>query len=415
MTRLTALSRSPVVHWTGRIRHLDVSSPVLTTRSAHAAALFVSSFVQGLVSVAFPSSAAVLRAEGLTNAQYGSIFLPQMALAAAGALASGFVLARVGAKRGLVLGFALMALSQAALLAVRFAGPAAVYPLALAGTSLLGLAAGVSAGPLNAYPQALFPGHAESAVVAVHTVIGVGLAVTPVLAGAAIDRRSWAAVPVLLACASLALVLGLERLRLPEPEAPRRAAGPHPLRVPTLGLLAGIAFLYGMTEAVYGNWGVVYLTEERGLGVAAAGLAVTAFWAAMTASRFVVAAVLLRVEPGRVLPALGTAMAVACLLVPLAGSARGCVVVFAAGGLGCSAVFPLSVGLAGRSFPADRTWVASALYAALVCGQAVGSLSAGLLHVGIALASVYRLAAVPPALLVLLAWRADAEARRSRG
>ena len=368
--------------------------------------MFVSSFVQGLVSVAFPASAEVLRGEGLTDTQYGSIFLPQMALAAAGALGAGFVLDRLGARRGLVLGFALMALSQAALACIPFTPTGGVYPLALVGTSLLGLGAGVSAGPLNAYPQVLFPVRGESAVVAVHTVVGVGLAVTPVLAGAAIDHRVWLGVPFLLACASLALVVALERLRLPDTEPPRPGPGRRPARAPALRLFVAVALLYGMTEAVYGNWGIVYLTEERGLGVATAGLAVTAFWAAITGSRLAVAALLLRLEPRRVLPALGTAMAISCLLVPLAGSARSSLLVFAAGGLGCSAVFPLAVGLSGRRFPDDRTWVSSALFAALVAGQAVGSLSTGLLHTRLDLATVYRLAAVPPALAVLLALRA---------
>jgi fucose permease len=325
-----------------------------------------------------------------------------MALAAAGALGAGFVLDRLGAKRGLVLGFVLMALSQAALACVPFAPPVGVYPLALVGTSLLGLGAGVSAGPLNAYPQVLFPVRGESAVVALHAVVGVGLAVTPVLAGAAIDRGVWLAVPFLLAAASLALFVVLERLHLPETEPPRRGAGRRPFRVPTLWLFVGVALLYGMTD-------VVYLTEERGLGVATAGLAVTAFWAAITGSRLAVAAMLLRAEPARVLPALGAAMATSCLLVPLAGSAHASVLVFAAGGLGCSAVFPLAVGLAGRRFPDDRAWVSSALFAALVAGQAVGSLSTGLLHSRLDLATIYRLAALPPALAALLALRAARE------
>jgi len=371
--------------------------------------VFVSSFVQGLVSVAFPASAEVLRGEGLTDTQYGSIFLPQMALAAAGALGAGFVLDRLGARRGLVLGFALMALSQAALACIPFTPTGGVYPLALVGTSLLGLGAGVSAGPLNAYPQVLFPVRGESAVVAVHTVVGVGLAVTPVLAGAAIDHRVWLGVPFLLACASLALVVALERLRLPDTEPPRPGPGRRPARAPALRLFVAVALLYGMTEAVYGNWGIVYLTEERGLGVATAGLAVTAFWAAITGSRLAVAAMLLRLKPERVLPALGTAMAASCLLVPLAGSARASVLVFAAGGLGCSAVFPLAVGLAGRRFPDDRAWVSSALFAALVAGQAMGSLSTGLLHARLDLATIYQLAAIPPALAVLLALRAARE------
>jgi len=375
--------------------------------------VFLASFVQGLVSVAFPASAAVLRGQGLTDAQYGSIFLPQMALAAAVALGSGLVLDRLGAKRGLVLGSTLMALSQAALFLVPFAPRGGVYPLALLGTSLLGLGAGISAGPLNAYPQVLFPARSESAVVALHTIVGIGLAVTPVFAGAMIAHGTWLAVPLVLVAANLVLLVVIEREDLPEPE-PRRRAAPsvRPVGDGALWLFIGVGALYGVTESVYGNWAVVFLNEERGLGVAAAGLALTAFWAALTAGRLAVAAVLLRVRAAPTLPALAALMAASCLLVPLAGSPRGAVLVFALGGLGCSAVFPLAVGLGGRRFPDDRAWVSSVLFAALVAGQAVGSLGPGLLHARLELATIYRLAALPPALAVLLAVRAAREAAR---
>lgn len=385
----------------------------MTSRTAQATTIFLSSFVQGLLSVAFPASAAVLRSHGLTDARYGSIFLPQMTLAAVGSLGAGFVLDRLGAKRGLVLGFALMALSQATLASLPFAPPGRVFLLALLGTSLLGLGAGVSAGPLNAYPQVLFPARSESAVVAAHVVVGAGLAVTPVLAGAAIDRGAWLAVPLVLATASLALAAAVERARLPEPEpARRKAARPRPTGVPALWLFVSIALLYGLTEAVYGNWAVVYMVEERRLGVATAGLALTAFWAAITGGRFLVAAVLLRVRAAPVLPVLAGLMAAGCLLVPLARTPGGAVAVFALGGLGCSAVFPLALGLAGRRFPDDRAWVSSALFAALVAGLGIGSLATGLLRARLDLATIYRLAALPPAFAAALAVRSARPPRR---
>ena len=201
---------------------------------------------------------------------------------------------------------------------------------------------------------------------------------------------------------------------LPEPEPSRAVGGPaaRPLGDTALWLFLGVGALYGLTESVYGNWAVVYLTEERGLGVAEAGIALAAFWAALTAGRFVVAGVLLGLPPARVLPVLTALMAGACLVVPAAASARGGVLVFALGGLGCSAVFPLTVGLAGRRFPAHRTWVSSALFAALVAGLGVGSLSTGLLREWLNLATIYRLAALPPILAAALALRGDGEPRR---
>ena len=81
---------------------------------------------------------------------------------------------------------------------------------------------------------------------------------------------------------------------------------------------------------------------------------------------------------------------------------------YALGGLGCSAVFPLALGLAGRRFPAHRSWVSSAMYATLCAGIGVGSFSAGLLRASLDLGTIYRLAALPPTVAAFLALRAIA-------
>jgi fucose permease len=181
---------------------------------------------------------------------------------------------------------------------------------------------------------------------------------------------------------------------------------PRPTGDVLLRLFVGIAFFYGVTESVYGNWAVLFLTEERGLGVAATGVALAVFWAALTVGRFAVAAVVLRVPSAPVLPILAVLMAGACLLVPLATTPRRAALLFGLGGLGCSAVFPLALGLAGRRFPARRSWVSSATYAALCAGIGVGSFSAGLLRSSLDLGTIYRLAALPAAAAVALALRA---------
>ena len=377
----------------------------MATRTAQVSTVYLSAFVQGLVGIAFAASASVLRARGLSDAEYGSIFIPLVTLAALGAAGGGFAVEHVGAKRTLALGFVLMGLSQAALAAVPFVAETLVYPAALLGTALLGLGAGISAGPFNAYPQVLFPSRSESAVVALHATVGVGLAITPLLVGAALARGSWLAVPLLLFLANAALFLVVEREDLPEPEV-RGEARSRPTGDALLRLFLAIVFLYGVTESIYGNWAVLHLTEERGLGVAAAGLALAAFWAALTVGRFAVAALVLRVPPARVLPALAALMAGACLLVPLSSTPRRAVLLYALGGLGCSAVFPLAVGLAGRRFPAHRSWVSSVMYAALCAGIGVGSFSAGLLRSELDLGTIYRLAALPPVAAFALALRA---------
>jgi len=373
-------------------------------RKRAATIAYTAGLAQGLVGVAFPASALVLRSAGLGDARYGSIFVPQMALAALGAASSGAVLERLGARRGLALGTLLMGLSQAALALCPFVGPGGVYPLALLGTSLLGAGAGISAGPLNAYPQVLFPTRSESAVVALHAVTGGGLALTPLLVGKAIEARLWLAFPLLLFAGHVALWLAIERAALPPAEPPRRSG---PLRRPTdsraLWVFVAIAFLYGLAECTFGNWGVVFLTEDRRLGAAMAGAGAAAFWAALSVGRVAVATLLLRLPPSPVLPALAALMVLGCLLVPLAGSPESAVGLFALAGVGCSAVLPLTLALGGRRFPDHRAWVAGALFSALVAGLGVGSFATGLLRPALGLTTIYRLAALPPAIACVLA------------
>ena len=384
----------------------------MTSLGRPARTVYLAGLAQGLVGAAFPASAVVLRGQGLSDAQYGSLFVPQMALAALGATAGSWVMRGLGARRALAFGVLLMGLSQAALLIAGHAHDARAFAVALVGTSLLGLGAGIAAGPVNAYPQLLFPRQAESAVLALHVTTGAGLALSPLLAGAALTGGWWAGFPVLLLGLHLLLAPRIAQEDLPraEPDHDETAAR-QPFGSTALWLFLSIALLYGLTESQFGSWGIVFLVEERGLGAAAAGAAAAAFWACVALGRFGVAGLVLRVPPGPVLPALASLMALSCLLVPLADGPRGALLVFALGGLGCGAVFPLSLALASRRFPRQRARVSSLLYAALVSGLGIGSFATGLLRPAIGLGRIYRLGALPPALACLLALAALRAAR----
>ncbi|MFN8094377.1 MAG: hypothetical protein U0599_19545 [Vicinamibacteria bacterium] len=261
----------------------------------------------------------------------------------------------------------------------------------------------------------LFPTKSESAVVALHAVTGAGLALSPLLAGAAVERGVWAVFPVALLLLQLFVTRAIATAPLPEPEPVRRDEEVRrPLDSRALWAFVAITFLYGLTECVFANWTVVFLNEDRHLGPAMAGAGTAAFWAALGIGRVAIAALLLRVPPLPVLPALTALMALGALLVPLAGSAPSGVALLALAGLGCSAVLPLALGLGGRRFADHRAWVAGALYAALMAGQGTGSFAAGLLRPAIGLAAVFRLAAVPPAVACALALALVARARAAR-
>lgn len=378
--------------------------------------LYVAGMAQGAVMVSFAASSAVLRSRhGFSDTEYGSIFLPQMAFAAAGAVASGALLRLLDLRRLLVLSFAAMALSQAALAGSFFLAPGAAFAAVASGTALMGLGSGLGAAPLNTYPQIVFPGRRDAAVVAMHTAMGFGLAGGPLFVGAVVSEGLWLLFPVASFGACLALLLVTLGVALPE--AARRdlavEEGPAPLGEPRFWLFASLALLYGLAEAGYSNWAILYLSEEKRLGVPAASFALAAFWSALSAGRVAVGLLVLRLPARHAYLVLPLLMAAASLLLPRADTPARAASFFALAGLGCSAFYPLTVGLGSRRFPGHVAWVSAMMFAALVTGIGAGSFLTGALRAHLPLATIYRVYTLYPLLALALAAAALAPPRRA--
>jgi len=379
--------------------------------------VYLAGLLQGVVMVSFAASSAVLRERhGFSDTEYGSIFLPQVALAALGAIGSGAFLGVLDLRHVLGLSLAAMALSQAALAGSHFLDPGPALAAIMLGTALMGLGSGLGAAPLNTYPQVFYPGRSDSAVVAMHTAMGVGLAGGPLFVAGLATHGLWLLFPLAFLAACLALLLTTPRAALPRGARlqERSANGPSPARALRFWLFAAIALLYALTEAGYGNWAVLYLSEEKGLGVAAAGLGLAAFWIALSAGRVLVGFLVLRVPARRVYVALPLLMAGASLLLPGADTEARAVVLFALAGLGCSGFYPLTVSLASRHFPGHMAWVSSMIFAALATGIGAGSFATGALRARLPLSTIYRLEALFPLLALALAVPALAAPPRPR-
>ena len=119
----------------------------------------------------------------------------------------------------------------------------------------------------------------------------------------------------------------------------------------TTAMLAVLVFaLYGGIEVGAGSWAYSLLTEERGMAEAAAGVAVTGFWAALTAARLLLGAIGDRVVPDAVLRASagGAVLGIAVLWWNPAEAVGALGLVFAGFALGF--VFPLQMLLTPRRF-----------------------------------------------------------------
>jgi len=379
-------------------------------------AVYLIAFLQGLTLVSFPASSTVLKQmHGFTDAQYGAIFLPQVALAVLGAVAGGTLARRLGLQPLLWLAAAGNGLSQLALAASLWVMPALAFPTILAGTALLGLSFGLGGAPLNSYPPRFFPQRAPAAVVALHTLLGLGLMVGPLLADGFGRAGWWIGFPLSLLGLSVLLALAAATVRLPPDvggETERRIATNPPLTSGAFWTFAAIAVLYAFAEGTFSNWAVIYLREAKGLPASVAALALSVFWGAMVAGRLLVAVLVVRIAPLTIWLALPVLMIAAFLLLPGANTATLGLGLFALAGLACSAFFPLTITLASVRFPDHVAWVSSMLIAALMVGVGLGTFLIGSLREWLALENLYRLSAVYPVAVVGLAlWLAGSRRR----
>ena len=389
--------------------------------------LYIAGTLQGLTLVSFPASSAVLKQmHGFSDAEYGAIFLPQVALAVIGALGGGALASRLGLK--VLLGWALLinAVSQLLLAGSMLLPPAAAFIAVLLGTACLGLGFGASGAPLNGLPPLFFPQRRDTALVALHTLLGLGLAIGPLVASPFIMAGRWAGFPLLLAslCALLAAAAFVQRFPRDGEERPTPASGrmamcdpmplpamrpqalrDHPVRTAGFWLFTVIAVLYAFAEGTFGNWAVLYLQDVKHLPETVAASALSVFWAAMVGGRLLTSVLVLKLAPRLIWLSLPGFMIVAFLLLPYASTPTRGIAGFALAGLACSAFFPLSIGLASQRFEKHVPWVSSMLIAALMVGVGLGSYVIGLLRETVAMEQLYRLSTFYPVVVLLLGFR----------
>ncbi len=365
----------------------------MNSRRVSAALVYGAAALQGMGMVSFPASSAVLRAsKGLTDAQYGSIFLPLVATTIAASLVGGALSRRIRLKGLLAVALVFNILSQVALaLAVALPAEHTLAAL-LAATSLFGIAFGLSAGPLNAFPTMIFPERRDAALLALHTVIGAGLAIGPFLAGWFIARDLWPWLPrVLIAYASaLVVAVALAPLRFtPLPDRGAALPGGNPIRSVVLWLCITLAVLYALAEGTLANWAVLYLSEDRGIAPSTAAYALATFWALFAIGRLVLAALLLRVPLVRLWLVSPLLMAVAFATLPAVNSAAAGMVAFGFAGFACAGFFPLTISLASGRFPGRTALVSSLMTAGLMAGVGAGSYIVGPLRARFSMEHLY--------------------------
>jgi MFS family permease len=152
--------------------------------------------VQGIVLVTFPAASTIFTDPGqygLSNTQYGILFLPQVVTAITASLLGARLGPRVGTKRVYLAGLGAGLVSMVLLIVRRaFESEIAVaFPLLLVATAFLGVGFGLTVPALNTLTAAFHPDKVESSVLVLNALLGLGTTLAPVFVAIFVGLDFW--------------------------------------------------------------------------------------------------------------------------------------------------------------------------------------------------------------------------------
>lgn len=351
---------------------------------AEIAAVYAAGIVQGIALVTFPAAGAIFTSPahyGLTNTQYGVMFVPQAVMAIVSSLLGPSLTRRLGARAVFQCG--LVANLLAMLLLIASQSVVDNHPLAyaalLVATTSMGLAFGLTVPTINTFAAEFFPAKADRAVLALNTLLGLGTALAPAFVAVFIGLGIWWGLPILVAGLAGGLLAFTLPLKLKIGAATAKPGGEKTPFPPRFWIFAAAAFLYGVCETMNGNWAAIYMSGSLRADPATAALALTVFWGAVTGGRLIFAGID-PWFPGRLafifLPFLITAAFVITAFLPGHPPAKG-IAAFALAGFGCSAMLPLIISFGQKQMAAISASVAGGVIAFYQLGYGVAAFGVG--------------------------------------
>ena len=386
-------------------------------RGAEGAVVNAAGLVQGVALVTFPAASTIFTSPSsydLSHSQYGIMFVPQVSTAiVASLLGAGLLwpsLARRASEKALLLAGLAADLASMALLIVSWLvvhQHAAAFALLLAATACLGAGFGLSVPALNTLAAALHPAAVDRSVLVLNALLGLGTAIAPLFVAVFNGLGFWIGLPVLAACL-LAGLIGVS-LRLPMDPGPGPARSPGRGAAPAAGrgipagfwVFAAFAVLYGFCETMNGNWSQLDVTS-LGVKPAIASLALTGFWATVTAGRVLLAAIQRWLPSRAAYHGLPFLLAVAFVLIAVLPShaPAAAVAAFCLAGLGCSALLPLTISFGQRKLADRQAMVAGGVIACYQVGYGLAAFGVGpLTSAGVRLPAIYAASAVIAAVM----------------
>jgi MFS family permease len=158
--------------------------------------VYAAGLIQGVALVTFPAASAVFTSPGdygLSNTEYGGMFVPQAALAIISSLLGAGLRKRLGTKRIYMLGLVANLLAMSLLVASRFVmkDHSLAYAILLGATGCMGIGFGFTVPAVNTFAAAFFPKKVDRAVLVLNALLGLGTALAPVFIALFVGFGIW--------------------------------------------------------------------------------------------------------------------------------------------------------------------------------------------------------------------------------
>jgi MFS family permease len=346
--------------------------------------VYAAGLIQGVALVTFPAASAVFTNSsdyGLSNTEYGGMFVPQAVMAIISSLLGAGLRKRLGTKRIYMMGLFANLLAMSLLVASRFVmkDHSLAYGILLVATGCLGIGFGFTVPAVNTFAAAFFPKKVDRAVLVLNALLGLGTALAPVFIAIFIGLGIWWGLPLLVGVLLVGLLLFSVSQTL-SAGGTAHSAKKHKSKFPArFWIFATFALLYGVCETMNGNWAVPYLTKHFGASAFMASLALATFWSMVTTGR-ILFAVIEKWFPEklvcRVLPFVVAAAFVATACVPKTSALLG-ILTFALAGLGCSALLPLTISFGQKELTTIAASAAGGLIAFYQIGYGIAAFGVG--------------------------------------
>ncbi len=371
--------------------------------------LYLIGLMQGIVFVTFPAAGSLLtnaNYHDLSSGEYGSLFIPMIIGAILSSLGGGKIGAKIGLRPVFLTGLManLIAMLLFAFTALILKAHTLDYIVLLIALFFLGLGFGSTITILNTYVAEFFPVRTAVAMTILHTLLGIGTAVSPLLFDVFVKVNVWWGDPLLLTGVfALLWIFSWLVVRDVKKQGNVQESTGTTLSF-NFWVFVLIIFFYGYCETTFGNWATIYLHTEKQLTVTQASYALSLFWGMVTVGRILVAILSCFLRPSHIYVVLPILIVIAFAIIPGVSGPMANIIMFGFGGLACSGCFPLSFSISESDFPNIASIVSGSLMASYMFGYGVAAYGIGLVHedAGISLNSAYLFAILPAALMALL-------------